>query len=225
MPSARRGGGFDEFLIATIWLVLQLGGGRSKYTQNGWSNFAMDHLLAGPCFGREWKNVLDAQCQAGGFDEFLIATNWLVLQLGGRSTYTQNGWSNFAMADLLPGPCWPLLCLGSVWGACGAPPSAPCGDAPWPCPAKAVGAAKAAGVRVLGCRSTAKGLPKVLRGRHFFLSWRLAVYGLWGGGGGGAKLNHHGGPLGVQKLRKPLSFGCIFSPLSAPLAPRAFFSR
>ena len=69
----------------------------------------MDHLLAGPCFGREFKNVPDAQCQKGGFDEFLIATNWLVLQLGGRSTYTQNGWSNFAMAGLLPGPYWPLL--------------------------------------------------------------------------------------------------------------------
>ena len=37
---------------------------------------------------------------------------WLVLQLGGRSTYStymQNGWSKFAMVDLLPGPCWPLL--------------------------------------------------------------------------------------------------------------------
>jgi hypothetical protein len=29
--------------------------------------------------------------------------------------------------------------------------------------------------------------------------------------------------LGVQKLRKPLYFGCIFSPLSAPLAPRTFY--
>jgi hypothetical protein len=37
------------------------------------------------------------------------------------------------------------------------------------------------------------------------------------------KINPHGGLLGVQKLRKPLSFGCIFSPLSAPLAPRTFY--
>jgi hypothetical protein len=82
-------GGY-EFLVATNWLVLQLGG-RSTYTQNGWSKFSMDHLLAGPYFGREWKIVLDAQCQSGGFDELLlVATNWLVLQLGGRSTYTQN---------------------------------------------------------------------------------------------------------------------------------------
>jgi hypothetical protein len=43
----------------------------------------MADLLAGPCFGCEWKNVLDAQCQAGGFGEFLIAMNWLVLQLMG----------------------------------------------------------------------------------------------------------------------------------------------
>jgi hypothetical protein len=43
----------------------------------------MDHLRAGPYFGREWKNAPDAQCQMGGFVEFLIATNWLVLQLGG----------------------------------------------------------------------------------------------------------------------------------------------
>jgi hypothetical protein len=43
----------------------------------------MADLLAGPYFGREWKNVLDAQCQTGGFDEFLSAMNWLVLQLGG----------------------------------------------------------------------------------------------------------------------------------------------
>ena len=72
-------GGFGEFLIATNWLVLQLGE-RSPYTQNGWSNFAMGHLLAGPYFGREWKIVLDAQCQSGGFDEFLIVAmmNWLV---------------------------------------------------------------------------------------------------------------------------------------------------
>ena len=69
----------------------------------------MDHLLAGPYFGRKWKNVLGAQCESGGFDEFPVAMNWLVLQLGGRSTYTQNGWSNFAMVDLLAGPCWPLL--------------------------------------------------------------------------------------------------------------------
>jgi hypothetical protein len=71
----------------------------------------MGHLLAGPYFGREWKNVPDAQCQKGSFDEFLIATKWLAsaLQSGGRSTYTQNGWSKFAMADLLPDPCWPLL--------------------------------------------------------------------------------------------------------------------
>jgi hypothetical protein len=110
VPDAQQceSGGFDEFLVAMNWLVLQLGG-RSTYTQNGWSKFAMDHLLAGPYFGRKWKNVLDAQCEAGGFDEFLVALNWLVLQLGGRSTYTQNGWSKFAMVDLLAGPCWPLL--------------------------------------------------------------------------------------------------------------------
>jgi hypothetical protein len=53
--------------------------------ENGWSKFALVDLPAGPYpyFGREWKNVLDAQCQMGGFVEFLIATNWLVLQLGG----------------------------------------------------------------------------------------------------------------------------------------------
>jgi hypothetical protein len=33
----------------------------------------------------------------------------------------------------------------------------------------------------------------------------------------------HWGPLGVWELRKPLSFGCIFSPLSAPLTPWAFY--
>ena len=69
----------------------------------------MDHLLAGPYFGRKWKIVLGAQCESGGFDEFLVAMNWLVLQLGGRSTYTENEWPNFAMAGLLPGPYWPLL--------------------------------------------------------------------------------------------------------------------
>ena len=41
--------------------------------------------------------AIGAQCESGGFDEFPVAMNWLVLQLGGRSTYTQNGWSNFAM--------------------------------------------------------------------------------------------------------------------------------
>jgi hypothetical protein len=55
--------------------------------QSGWSNFAMADLLAGPYFRREWKNVLDAQCQTGGFDEFLIAMNWLVLQLGGSNKH------------------------------------------------------------------------------------------------------------------------------------------
>jgi hypothetical protein len=32
-------------------------------------------------FGRKWKNVPDAQyeCESGGFDEFLVAMNWLVL--------------------------------------------------------------------------------------------------------------------------------------------------
>ena len=45
----------------------------------------------------------------GGFDEFLSAMDWLVLQLGGRSTYTENEWPIFAMAGLLPGPYWPLL--------------------------------------------------------------------------------------------------------------------
>ena len=69
----------------------------------------MVDLLAGPYFGCEWKSVLDAQCRSGGVDEFLSAMDWLVLQLGGRSTYTQSGWSNFAMTDLLPG--WPLLAL------------------------------------------------------------------------------------------------------------------
>jgi hypothetical protein len=44
----------------------------------------MDHLLAGPYFGRKWKIVLGAQCESGGFDEFPVAMNWLVLQLGGR---------------------------------------------------------------------------------------------------------------------------------------------
>jgi hypothetical protein len=33
----------------------------------------------------------------------------------------------------------------------------------------------------------------------------------------------HWGLLGVWKLRKPRSFGCIFSPLSAPLSPWAFY--
>jgi hypothetical protein len=58
------------------------------------------------------QTVQCARCavlQSGGFDEFLIAMNWLVLQLGGRSTYTQNGWSNFAMADLLAGPYFGLV--------------------------------------------------------------------------------------------------------------------
>jgi hypothetical protein len=35
--------------------------------------------VAGPYFGRKWKNVPDAQCESGGFDEFLVAMNWLVL--------------------------------------------------------------------------------------------------------------------------------------------------
>jgi hypothetical protein len=43
----------------------------------------MAHLLAGPYFGLEWKNVLDAQCQTRGLSEFLNATNWTVLQLRG----------------------------------------------------------------------------------------------------------------------------------------------
>ena len=29
--------------------------------------------------------------------------------------------------------------------------------------------------------------------------------------------------MGVQKLREPICFGCIFSPLSAPLTPWAFY--
>jgi hypothetical protein len=33
----------------------------------------MDQLLAGPYFGRKWKDAPDAQCQMGGFDEFLVA--------------------------------------------------------------------------------------------------------------------------------------------------------
>jgi hypothetical protein len=61
-----------------------------------------------------WAQVEDcARCAVpvggGGFDEFFIATNWRVLQLKGRSTYTQTEWSNFAMVGLLAGPYWPLL--------------------------------------------------------------------------------------------------------------------
>jgi hypothetical protein len=65
----------------------------------GWS-------LPSPCWGHEWKNVLDAQCQMGSLGEFLVATNWLVLQLGRRSTCMQNGRSKFAMDHLLAGPCF-----------------------------------------------------------------------------------------------------------------------
>jgi hypothetical protein len=69
------------------------------------------------------------------------------------------------------------------------------------------------GFRILSCRSTAKGAP-----------W--ASFRSLGGFGGGKKKKvpkPHWGPLGVWKLRKPLSFGCIFSPLSAPLSPWAFY--
>jgi hypothetical protein len=47
----------------------------------------MHHLLAGPYLGREWKNVPGAECQTEGFVEFLIAMNWLVLQLGGSNKH------------------------------------------------------------------------------------------------------------------------------------------
>jgi hypothetical protein len=101
----------NELASAAVW-----GGAKHvPYAQNGWSNFAMVGLLAGPYVGLEWKNVLDTQCQSGaGFDEFPSAMNWLVLQLGGRSTYTQNEWPNFAMRD--GWPAWPLLAL--ALGSC-----------------------------------------------------------------------------------------------------------
>jgi hypothetical protein len=57
--------------------------------------------------------AIDAQCQSGGFDEFLIAMNWLVLQLGGakhvhtkRVVEFRDGWP----------PAWPLLAL--TLGSC-----------------------------------------------------------------------------------------------------------
>jgi hypothetical protein len=87
------------------------------YTQSGWSKFAIDHLLDGPNFGRKWKNVPDAQCQSGGFDKFLIATNWLVLQFGGGAKHVhtkrvvefRDGWPPGAAWHLHEGTYWPLL--------------------------------------------------------------------------------------------------------------------
>ena len=131
----------------------------------------MVDLLAGPYFGCEWKIVLDAQCRSGGFDEFLSAMDWLVLQLGGRSTYTENEWPNFAMAGLLPGPYWPLLWARVTASAVMAVFIAHWCQDPNPdfrlrhggCIATGtegdVEAIVWFGFRVLGCRSTAKGAP------------------------------------------------------------------
>jgi len=168
----------------------------------------MVDLLAGPYFGCEWKIVLDAQCRSGGFDEFLSAMDWLVLQLGGRSTYTENEWPNFAMAGLLPGPYWPLLWARVTASAVMAVFIAHWCQDPNPdfrlrhggCIATGtegdVEAIVWFGFRVLGCRSTAKGAP--------WAQWALKKTTL--------------GPIGGMGwgLRKPLSFGCVFWPLSAP---------
>jgi hypothetical protein len=92
-------------------LLVMEGGGGAKHVHAKWVVEFRDG--SPPGWPLLWAQVeecaIDAQCQLGGFDEFLIAMNWLVLQLGGRSTYTQNGWANFAVADLLADPCWPLL--------------------------------------------------------------------------------------------------------------------
>jgi hypothetical protein len=77
------------------------------------------------------------------------------------------GGGNF-QRPALPDPPRPAAAPPPVWClGCGASPSAPCGDAPWPlwrcalapmgpagagCPAKAVGAAKAAGARWIAQR-------------------------------------------------------------------------
>jgi hypothetical protein len=63
--------------------------------------------MARPAIGREWKNVPDAECQTGGFVEFLIATNWLVLQLVGANKHV-HAKRVVEIRDASP-PGWPLL--------------------------------------------------------------------------------------------------------------------
>jgi hypothetical protein len=102
--------GFDEFQVAMNWLVLHScsWGAEARTRKTGGRNSQWITSWLALTLGK-WKNVLDAQCQSGGFDEFLVAMNWLVLQWGGRSTCTQKRVVEFAMVDLLAGPCWPLL--------------------------------------------------------------------------------------------------------------------
>jgi hypothetical protein len=104
--------------------------------------------------------------------------NWLSVSAavggggGGRSTYTQNEWPNFAMIDLLPGPYWPLLWARVTASAVMAVFIAHWCQDPNPdfrllrhggCIAtgteRGVEAVVWFGFRVLGCRSTAKGAP------------------------------------------------------------------
>jgi hypothetical protein len=68
----------------------------------------MDHLQAGPYFGLEWENVPDTQCQTGGLGEFMTATNWLVLQLGGGGAKHVHTKRVVEFRDGWP-PGWPLL--------------------------------------------------------------------------------------------------------------------
>jgi hypothetical protein len=123
MPDAQCrpvGGLCEKILIAMKWMVLQLGGGEARTHKTGGriSRWITSWLaLALGASGRTCQ--MRSAVQLGGFAEFLIAMKWMVLQLGGRSTYTQNGWSNFAMIDLLPGPCWlRALALGFYMGSC-----------------------------------------------------------------------------------------------------------
>jgi hypothetical protein len=77
----------------------------------------MDHLLAGPCFGSEFKNVPDAQCQKGGFDEFLIPDRDELASAavgggGGKARTRKTGgrtlrWLTSCLA--LAGPCCGLV--------------------------------------------------------------------------------------------------------------------
>ena len=188
----------------------------------------MVDLLAGPYFGCEWKIVLDAQCRSGGFDEFLSAMDWLVLQLGGRSTYTENEWPNFAMAGLLPGPYWPLLWARVTASAVMAVFIAHWCQDPNPdfrlrhggCIATGtegdVEAIVWFGFRVLGCRSTAKGAPWAsFRSLSGFGEKKL----------GKKNENHTGAHWGYGNSANPFLSAAFFGPSLLPRSPGRFIFR
>jgi hypothetical protein len=211
VPDAEcQAGGFVEFLIATNWIVLQLEG-RSTYTQNVWSKYAMDQVLAGPYLGREWKNVQCARCgvPGGGLRRISDRDELASAAVGGaKHAHAKRVVAKYAMADLLPGPCWPLL-----WARVTAGAETRIQTSDFDMAAALLRALRGMWRQSFGSDFVfwaAGARPQVLRGRHFTV---LAVLK--------KKIPNH---TGYKNSANPLLSAVFFRPSLLPWSPgRAFY--